>query len=632
MPRFKSIRVILPILLSVLLFSQDAIFFIADAEARSGSRSFGSRPSYSSSSSWGKTTQDAFNRKGGGILNNPSGYSKPTLPESTPSGPSGYSKPSIGEKPHSMPSQEGYAKPKLPGGPVTPFESKPGQIEPRKELPGSAGYTKPGLGEQTPQKGAGYEKPVGPPGTSGYTKPSTPSSQKFTASPGFDQKALNEQRRKRSSESLEKYKSEQQKFKNPEVKTDQNFQNNPLYQQSKVYTNYDHGTQQNYRDSFFRGSNWSPPAHAFGGSPSYGLFSGLFLYWMLDHMTDRKTAAFAYNHQNDPGFQKWREEVEKQSKDNAELRSKLAEMDSQVKALQGTPKDPAYVPPGVPPEVVVAPGVLAAKKPENAPLRFATGTTSGWYDRFGRMIKQAVKGVDVQIKPTSGSIENLKLLADGKADMAIVQSDVLAFMQPAQKIISEQSSLYPEYAQLIANRESGIKSISDISPKKNVVYIGPKGSGTALTWEGLAEQSEWYKKIPVKYGDYYEALSEVMRNPKALALFVGGLNSEFLKKAEAEAKRTGNLRLIALNDRHFADKLDTHGNHIYKVVDIPRNVYPDLQKGWFFSGSVETLGVQAVLVLRTEWAEKYGPEAMEALSAAILQAKPEIQKLVNTKQ
>jgi len=41
------------------------------------------------------------------------------------------------------------------------------------------------------------------------------------------------------------------------------------------------------------------------------------------------------------------------------------------------------------------------------------------------------------------------------------------------------------------------------------------------------------------------------------------------------------------------------------------------------------LGVQAVLVLRTDWARKFGPEAMDALSKAILEARPEIQRLVN---
>ncbi len=111
--------------------------------------------------------------------------------------------------------------------------------------------------------------------------------------------------------------------------------------------------------------------------------------------------------------------------------------------------------------------------------------------------------------------------------------------------------------------------------------------------------------------------------------FVGGLNSEFLKKAEKDAEKSGNLRLIQIDDKRFLNKVDSHGNTIYKLAEIPSNIYPNLQKGWLFSGSVETLGVQAVLVLRTDWAQKFGPEAMDALSVAVEQTKPEIQRLAN---
>ena len=112
-------------------------------------------------------------------------------------------------------------------------------------------------------------------------------------------------------------------------------------------------------------------------------------------------------------------------------------------------------------------------------------------------------------------------------------------------------------------------------------------------------------------------------------LFVGGLKSEILDKAEAIARKSGNLRLVALNDKHFIGKLDNHGNTIYRFVKIPKDIYPALQKGWFFSGDVESLGLQAVLVLRSDWAEKNGPQAMDALSLAILETKPEIGRLIN---
>lgn len=116
-------------------------------------------------------------------------------------------------------------------------------------------------------------------------------------------------------------------------------------------------------------------------------------------------------------------------------------------------------------------------------------------------------------------------------------------------------------------------------------------------------------------------------------LFVGGLNSDFLKKAEEIANKSGSLALVAVDDTHFDDKLDQHGNPIYSFANIQKNIYPSLQKGWIFSHDTRTLAVQAVLALRTEWAQEFGPNAMDALSLAILETEPDFENMVNrTKQ
>ena len=112
-------------------------------------------------------------------------------------------------------------------------------------------------------------------------------------------------------------------------------------------------------------------------------------------------------------------------------------------------------------------------------------------------------------------------------------------------------------------------------------------------------------------------------------LFVGGLNSDFLKKAEEATKKSGALILVAVDDNSVKNEKDQNGNPIYSMVRIPGNIYPYLEKGWIFSHETKTLAVQAVLVLRSEWASQYGPPAMDALSLAINQARPAIERLVN---
>ena len=73
-------------------------------------------------------------------------------------------------------------------------------------------------------------------------------------------------------------------------------------------------------------------------------------------------------------------------------------------------------------------------------------------------------------------------------------------------------------------------------------------------------------------------------------------------------------------------KKDENGNNIYQFVNIPSNAYPALQKGWFWGHDVKTLAVQAVLVLRTDWAKKYGQEALDVLSLGVMDAKVDMHK------
>lgn len=591
------------IVTSALVFGSLTLH-VSDVNAKKGS-------SFGKSSSWSSSTKGTWDRSGGGMFGSGSKSS------------GGYTKPSSGD------SQSIYTKPSV----STP-SSGSNLKSPESKTP-PTGYSKPTLQPSTPSSSTsgGYSKPLGAVGAAGAIG----ATGAFSGGSKFDKQTVGELRKKSSQESLQRYQEEKSRFKNPEYNLDKSkYDSNPLYQKGKVYSGFDYGNHYSNRDNYYRAQGYRAPGFAFGGAPSFGIFDTLFLFWMLDHLGNKNVAATAYHHQNDPGYQKWRQEADQLAKDNAELKGKLAELDKQVKSMEGTPKDPSYLPAGVPPEVALSAAALATKTPEKPTLRVATGQTGGWYEKYASLFRSKSSGLDIKIIPTSGAFENLKLLADGKADLAIVQSDVLAMAEkklPDKKLITEQSTLYPEYVQLIANTKSGIKSINDIDPSRNIIYVGPKGSGSALTWEGLCEQNEKYSKMTVQHSDFYGSLEAVQKNPNSLMLFVGGLNSDFLKKAEEIANKSGNLALVAVDDSHFDDKLDQHGNPIYSFANIQKNIYPSLQKGWIFGHDTKTLAVQAVLALRTEWAQEFGPNAMDSLSLAILDTQSDFENMANgTKQ
>jgi cell division protein FtsB len=59
---------------------------------------------------------------------------------------------------------------------------------------------------------------------------------------------------------------------------------------------------------------------------------------------DQQYALMYYNHRNEEDMMQWRQEMDQQAMNNAELKAKLDALDQQVARLQGTPVDSAYVP------------------------------------------------------------------------------------------------------------------------------------------------------------------------------------------------------------------------------------------------------------------------------------------------
>ncbi|MGO9567155.1 MAG: TAXI family TRAP transporter solute-binding subunit [Desulfomonilaceae bacterium] len=561
---------------------------VVDAQRGGGFRMGGS--GFRSSSSWssGPSRSVWGSRSGGGIYTKPSSvkpsdaYGKPSL---QPGASSPYSKPSLGA-----------------GAPGT--YSKPSAV----------------AGKQSSDS---YTKPKG--GTPGSATSST-----FKGGSQFDRKMVQQVKQEKAKASLDSYRTETGKFQKAAGSTPwESYKSSPVYQKVHNYGGFDYGAHYDRRDSFYRGMGWRAPGFAYGMAPSYGIWDTLFWFMILDHFRDRNYAAMAYNHSNDPGYQAWRKDADNLAKDNSELKGKLDALDKQVATMKGTQVDPNYLPKGVPPEVAVAANAIADKSAEKPIIRFATGPKNGNYLYFGELLKKKADKVDIQLRTTAGSMENLRLISSGDIDMAIVQSDVLAMLGtkfPGRKLISEQSTLYEEVVQLIVNANSGIKSIEDIDPRKTAVYIGPEGSGTSMTWEGLRQQQGRYRKIPVKFAGYDASEKDVERSPKLAMLFVGGLHSDILKQAEETSERTGKLKLAAVDDRSLVSKKDENGNNIYQFVNIPSNAYPALQKGWFWGHDVKTLAIQAVLVLRTDWAKKYGQEALDALSLGVMDAKVDMRK------
>ncbi|WP_420266426.1 hypothetical protein [Candidatus Magnetominusculus dajiuhuensis] len=177
----------------------------------------------------------------------------------------------------------------------------------------------------------------------------------------YDQKLNTTVSKQQAKESLSKYEEQQGRFKSKDTTTNYGgYTGNPIVNRTR---GYDQNTYAYRRDNFYSGNSYQPPQYVYMSAPSFGMWDAMFLWFMLDHASDRNYSRMYYNHQNDPDFQRWRQETEKLSGENAELKAKLANLDKQVAELKGEPVDQSYIPPGVDADIALNKKVIEAAHP-----------------------------------------------------------------------------------------------------------------------------------------------------------------------------------------------------------------------------------------------------------------------------
>jgi TRAP transporter TAXI family solute receptor len=169
---------------------------------------------------------------------------------------------------------------------------------------------------------------------------------------------------------------------------------------------------------------------------------------------------------------------------------------------------------------------LAAAPAANASefVNIVTGGTSGVYYPLGvavsKVIAANVKGVRPSVQATKASVENLNLVNSGKAEVAFTLGDSLAFAwagnaeagfkKPLKKL-RVIAAIYPNYIQVVATRDSGIKTLADLKGKR--LSVGAPASGTELNSRAiLAAAGLSYKDLAkVEYLPFGESV-DLMKN------------------------------------------------------------------------------------------------------------------------
>ncbi len=157
-------------------------------------------------------------------------------------------------------------------------------------------------------------------------------------------------------------------------------------------------------------------------------------------------------------------------------------------------------------------------------INVLTGGTSGVYYPLGvalsKVFSDKVQGSRPSVQATKASVENLTLLQQGKGEIGFTLGDSLAMgwagdeeagFKAKQDKLRGITAIYPNYIQIVATQESGIKSLADLKGKR--LSVGAPKSGTELNARAILQGAGLtYKDLgKVEYLPFGESV-ELMKN------------------------------------------------------------------------------------------------------------------------
>jgi TRAP transporter TAXI family solute receptor len=248
-------------------------------------------------------------------------------------------------------------------------------------------------------------------------------------------------------------------------------------------------------------------------------------------------------------------------------------------------------------------------------LSIATGNTGGVYYPYGgglaRVISQSVPSVDATAEVTAASVDNLKLIQLGKADIAFVLTDTLddaihgrgPFAKMAVKART-LAVLYPNYTQVATIEGKGINRLIDL--RGRVVSTGSPGSGTevialrVLRAAGIDPDRDLRKQsLSVN------ASVDALKDGKIDAFFwSGGLPTASLLDL---ASTIGITAKLLANDDVVPKLQEQFTPGLYFRLVIPKGTYPGVN---YDSGSV---GVANALVVKDTMSDDLAYEVTKVL-------------------
>jgi TRAP transporter TAXI family solute receptor len=215
-------------------------------------------------------------------------------------------------------------------------------------------------------------------------------------------------------------------------------------------------------------------------------------------------------------------------------------------------------------------------------INVLTGGTSGVYYplgvAIGKIYSDKIPNVKTQVQATKASVENLILLQQGRGEIAFALGDSLkaawegdqeAGFKTRLDRLRTIGAIYPNYIQIVATSDSGIKTLADLKGKS--LSVGAPKSGTELNSRAiLGAAGLSYKDIgKVEYLPFAESVDLMKNRQLDATLQSAGLGVASLK----DLSTSSDITVVSV-PKQVVDKIGPP----FVSVMIPANTYTGQDK------------------------------------------------------
>jgi TRAP transporter TAXI family solute receptor len=253
---------------------------------------------------------------------------------------------------------------------------------------------------------------------------------------------------------------------------------------------------------------------------------------------------------------------------------------------------------------------LDARDAEPARIRIATGGESGVYYAYGEALAKILEkrmNITVITVPSGGSVENIHLLRNNRAEIAFVQNDIMTYAYNGTNLFSSEGAfknfyalagLYPEICQIVARRE--ISGILDLEGRR--VSVGDEGSGTELNaLQILDAYGMSFADLDIDHLSFNASVKAFMDGEIDAFFCTAGVPTPAINDLSA----TGEAHLLNVGQAHARSLISRYP--FYSQQAIPKNSYRGIY------GEAETVAVKAMLVASGNLSEQIVSEIVKIL-------------------